>query len=99
MPPGSSEAFVAFLGLSAITFKIAFTYEDAPELVVGVLRSFKMTSEGLSLISHARVVFAGLGITAGYGIYHAIMKRGEAKHTGTDSPPLFLFSLLPHRMR
>ncbi|KAL2754661.1 hypothetical protein ACRALDRAFT_2109081 [Sodiomyces alcalophilus JCM 7366] len=94
MSPGASAFLVPVLGLSAATFKISFTYEDAPELVVGVLRSFKAATEGLSLVSHARVVFAGLGMTAAYGIYYAITKRGEAKRTELVELLHHLYTLL-----
>ncbi|KAG6042201.1 hypothetical protein E4U41_003947 [Claviceps citrina] len=62
------------LALSAFAFKLAFTAEDAPELVTGFAKKLHETLPGQSLLSRARVVFVLLAIVACFAVAQA--RRG-----------------------
>lgn len=62
---------------SAFAFKLAFTAEDAPELVTGFAKKMNDTFHGQSLLSRARVVFAVLLLVASFAIYQA--RKGGSK--------------------
>ncbi|KAI1102668.1 alkaline phosphatase-like protein [Jackrogersella minutella] len=64
-----SGSIVAGLVMSAMSFKLAFTNEDAPELVVGLARTLVNIFDGPSLVNRARAVFLGLGLTLIYPLY------------------------------
>lgn len=57
---------------SAFGFKLAFTAEDAPELVVGVARTLQNHFEGHSLLMRARIVFTVVAMLIVVGIYNAV---------------------------
>ncbi|KAK7751347.1 major facilitator superfamily transporter protein [Diatrype stigma] len=60
-------SLVSGLVLLTLSFKLAFTIEDAPELVVGFARSTAdifVPDGGPDLVTRARAVFIGLGLTA-----------------------------------
>lgn len=62
-----SGSLVSGLVLLTLSFKLAFTIEDAPELVIGFARSFAdiiVPDGGPDLVTRARAVFIGLGLTA-----------------------------------
>ncbi|RYP93064.1 hypothetical protein DL770_000810 [Monosporascus sp. CRB-9-2] len=62
-----SGSLVSGLLLLALSFKLAFTMEDAPELVVGFARRLVdvfVFEGGPDLVTRARAVFIGLGLTA-----------------------------------
>ncbi|OLN81583.1 GPI ethanolamine phosphate transferase 2 [Colletotrichum chlorophyti] len=81
IPPALSAIISAALVLSAFTFKVAFTHEDAPELIIGVPATVNVAFQGLSLVTRARIVFAGISVTAGYSSYLALTKPNESEHT------------------
>ncbi|ETS72892.1 hypothetical protein PFICI_15399 [Pestalotiopsis fici W106-1] len=60
---------------SAMSFKIAFANEDAPELVTGFVRSLLQLMEGPSLLSRARVVLLGLALALAYTVYFLLTRR------------------------
>ncbi|KAI1844123.1 hypothetical protein JX265_013772 [Neoarthrinium moseri] len=60
---------VVGLVASAVSFKLSFTNEDAPELVVGVIQKLLRLAEGPSLVSRARTVFVGLAAFSLYAVY------------------------------
>lgn len=62
------------LVLAAFTFKLAFTNEDAPELVVGFARSLVEITQGVSLVTRARAVFIGLAIGTACVVYFLVTK-------------------------
>lgn len=67
IPALVSGSLVSGLVLLALSFKLAFTSEDAPELVVGFaknLASIFVPEGGPGLVTRARAVFIGLGFTA-----------------------------------
>lgn len=87
MPSTLSFGIALFLVGSASTFKLAFTHEDAPELVIDSLEQANAAFHGLSLVFRARIVFIGLGGTAGYALYHAFRKPSEANKVGKSFSP------------
>ncbi|KAK1722304.1 hypothetical protein CaCOL14_006250 [Colletotrichum acutatum] len=82
LPRAAVTAASALLVLSAFTFKLAFTNEDAPELVTGPLATLNTLAQGVSLVARARVVFVGIGAAALYSSYLALSNpKTEARHT------------------
>ncbi|GKT73265.1 GPI ethanolamine phosphate transferase [Colletotrichum tofieldiae] len=82
LPRALAIATSATVVLSAFTFKLAFTNEDAPELVTGLPATLNALAQGLSLVTRARAVFAGVAATAAYSAYLALSNpHVEARHT------------------
>ncbi|KAK6210236.1 GPI ethanolamine phosphate transferase [Colletotrichum tabaci] len=82
LPRILATATSATLILSAFTFKLAFTSEDAPELVTGLPAFLNALTHGLSLVARARAVFIGLAAVAAYSTYLALSDPfTEARHT------------------
>ncbi|KAI1393230.1 alkaline phosphatase-like protein [Hypoxylon trugodes] len=73
IPPVVSGSIIAGLTTSAVSFKLAFTSEDAPELIVGFARTLVNIFDGPSLLNRARAVFLGLGITSIYPLYNLLV--------------------------
>ncbi|KEY67315.1 hypothetical protein S7711_04567 [Stachybotrys chartarum IBT 7711] len=59
---------------AAFSFKLAFTAEDSPELVVGLVKTLSDNFQGQSLLSRARLVFFLLGVVYAVGIYKSLHK-------------------------
>ena len=85
LPNVEGLPFVAVTGLtsvlvsSAFTFKLAFTAEDAPELVVGIINAVNEQFRGQSLLSRARIVFSLISALSTFGIYRALSGNYRAK--------------------
>ncbi|KAL9473876.1 hypothetical protein ACSS6W_008256 [Trichoderma asperelloides] len=62
---------VPLLFSATIAFKLAFTAEDAPELVVGFARTLLDILQGPSLIFRARIIFGLLTALFGFAVYRA----------------------------
>ncbi|KAK2074359.1 hypothetical protein P8C59_008572 [Phyllachora maydis] len=60
--------------LAALTFKLAFTLEDTPELVEGIAEPVLAVAPGASLVVRARAVFLGLGVSAACLLYFIFTK-------------------------
>ncbi|KAF0642608.1 hypothetical protein FPSE5266_08630 [Fusarium pseudograminearum] len=71
LPSLASTSITSVLLMSAYSFKLDFTSEDAPELVVGFAKSLNDLLVGQSLLWRARTAFILLGILFGYGIYRS----------------------------
>ncbi|KAI1735553.1 alkaline-phosphatase-like protein [Xylaria scruposa] len=69
IPTVISGSIVAGVVTSAVSFKLTFTKQDAPELVVGLARILADFFDGPSLVTQARAVFMGIGLTAIYPLY------------------------------
>ncbi|RYC66046.1 hypothetical protein CHU98_g140 [Xylaria longipes] len=69
IPTVISGSIVAGVVTSAVSFKLTFTRQDAPELVVGLARILADFFDGPSLVTQARAVFMGIGLTAIYPLY------------------------------
>lgn len=65
-PQVVAGAVAAILATAAVTFKLAFTMEDSPELLVGLAESMADSEMGISLVTHARIVFIAIGLTLAY---------------------------------
>lgn len=61
-------AIATSLATASITFKLAFTHEDSPELLAGPAKAMAATDSelGLSLVTRARFVFMGIGLALLY---------------------------------
>ncbi|OAA34419.1 Alkaline-phosphatase-like, core domain protein [Metarhizium rileyi] len=77
LPYVAITSVTSVLVSSAFTFKLAFTAEDAPELVTGFAKNINDTFHGQSLLSRARVVFAVLLLLSSFAIYQA--SKGGSK--------------------
>ncbi|KAI0440176.1 alkaline-phosphatase-like protein [Xylaria telfairii] len=69
IPTVISGSVVAGVVTSAVSFKLSFTKQDAPELVVGLAKILADFFDGPSLVTQARAVFMGIGLTAIYPLY------------------------------
>lgn len=61
-------AIATALATAAITFKLAFTSEDSPELMAGLAKSMSNNELGVSLVLRARIVFIGIALALIYTI-------------------------------
>ncbi|TGO49685.1 hypothetical protein BOTNAR_0421g00080 [Botryotinia narcissicola] len=53
-------AISTLLATAAITFKLAFTNEDSPELLAGIAKTMADNDTGIPLVIRARLVFIGI---------------------------------------
>ncbi|KXJ88778.1 hypothetical protein Micbo1qcDRAFT_166219 [Microdochium bolleyi] len=67
--PVISGSLITGLVTSAVSFKLAFTREDAPELMTGFASTLSNAFSGPTLVELARAVFMGLGLAAIYPVY------------------------------
>ena len=77
LPIWLSFATATGLVLAAFTFKVAFTLEDAPEIVTDFIRKILELNftQGVDLISRARAVFIGIGILTGVTLMFMLSGR------------------------
>lgn len=80
---------VPLLFSATLAFKLAFTAEDAPELVVGFARNLLDMVQGPSLIFRARIIFGLLTALFGFAVYRAKVGGPQA----TQSAGKFSLSL------
>ncbi|SPN98339.1 related to LAS21 transferase, adding a side chain to the GPI core structure [Cephalotrichum gorgonifer] len=64
---------------AAFTFKLNFTNEDSPELVVRPMSTLQESIPKLPLVSHARLVFASALVIAGYAAFLGIRGGHRSK--------------------
>lgn len=69
IPTVISGSVIAGVVMSAVSFKLTFTKQDAPELVVGYVRLFADFVDGASLVTQARAVYMGIGLAAIFPLY------------------------------
>ncbi|KAI1093336.1 alkaline phosphatase-like protein [Rostrohypoxylon terebratum] len=101
IPVVISGSVVAGLVTSAISFKLAFTKEDAPELVVGLAKTLADVFDGPSLANRARAVFLGLGLTLVCPLYSLLLpgkKSSREKAMRTIHNLYTLFALTQSRV-
>ncbi|PBP17436.1 GPI ethanolamine phosphate transferase [Diplocarpon rosae] len=69
-PQMASAAIATALVTAALAFKLAFTFEDSPELMGGIAKVMTDNEAGVeaSLIDRARIVFIAIGIALAYTI-------------------------------
>lgn len=80
--------------LAGFTFKLAFTNEDAPELVTGFARSLVGVTEGISLASRAQAVFVGLGLGVACVVYFVAAGRKVSRRSSAVETLHHLYTLL-----
>ncbi|KAK5997425.1 GPI ethanolamine phosphate transferase 2 [Cladobotryum mycophilum] len=71
MPFFIATGAISILASTSFKFKLAFTAEDAPELVVGFARNLLDIFQGGLLISRARIVFGLILMLSGHAAYQA----------------------------
>ncbi|PHH92552.1 hypothetical protein CDD83_6831 [Cordyceps sp. RAO-2017] len=79
LPKPVSASLACALVSAAFTFKLAFTAEDAPELVLGLTKKLNDALKGPSLISRARVVFLLLAALALFALYQGRRGGGRSR--------------------
>jgi ethanolaminephosphotransferase len=67
-PQLAAGAIATLLATASITFKLAFTNADSPELLAGPAKSMAATDSelGISLVTRARIVFMAIGLCLFY---------------------------------
>jgi ethanolaminephosphotransferase len=82
-------AIATLLATAAVTFKLAFTNEDSPELMAGPAKTMAGEEMGVSLVSRAQVVFIALGLALAYTLATSFSHK---KPNRTSNPPFHVFS-------
>jgi ethanolaminephosphotransferase len=69
-PQIAAGAIATSLATASITFKLAFTNEDSPELLAGLAKAMAATDSelGISLVTRARIVFMAISLALLYTI-------------------------------
>ncbi|KAI3337390.1 alkaline phosphatase-like protein [Xylariaceae sp. AK1471] len=93
IPTIISGSVVAGVVTSAVSFKLAFTKQDAPELVIGFARIFVDLFDGPSLVTQARAVFMGIGLTAIYPVYLLFFQPTKASKEQAMHAMHYLYTL------
>ncbi|TVY20155.1 GPI ethanolamine phosphate transferase 2 [Lachnellula arida] len=62
----TATAIATLLATAAVTFKLAFTNEDSPELMAGITKLMAGEEMGVSLVTRARIIFIALGLALAY---------------------------------
>ncbi|KAK4123891.1 alkaline phosphatase-like protein [Parathielavia appendiculata] len=96
LPIWFSFAAATGLILAAFTFKVAFTLEDAPELVTEFTRRLLNLNftEGTSLIARARAVFIGIVLLAVLTVIFILVRRRISLGQSGPSTLFTLYTLL-----
>ncbi|KAJ8068428.1 hypothetical protein OCU04_003985 [Sclerotinia nivalis] len=68
LPQIVAGAISTLLATAAITFKLAFTNEDSPELLAGLAKTMADSDTGIPLVLRARLVFIGIASCLVYTI-------------------------------
>jgi ethanolaminephosphotransferase len=87
------------LVLAAFTFKVAFTLEDAPELVTDFARQLLLLTftQTADLVSRARAVFIGVGLGIG-GVVAFMLAKQRISWVQSGMWPLVIIFYVPsHR--
>ncbi|KAI9881388.1 MAG: major facilitator super transporter protein [Pleopsidium flavum] len=77
LSPGLSTLLSSTLCLVAFAFKMAFTNAEAPELLTGLKIPFKRQLESTPLVTQARAIFTGLGLSLAYTVIAGFRKNKE----------------------
>ena len=83
-PQLAAGAIATTLATASITFKLAFTNEDSPELLAGPAKSMAATDSefGLSLVTRARIVFLAIGLS----LLYTLSSFGHTKRPNRKLP-------------
>jgi ethanolaminephosphotransferase len=66
LPEIVSGGIATALATASVTFKLAFTSQDSPELMAGSTKPLGTNDLGVSLVTRARIVFISIGISLAY---------------------------------
>ncbi|PBP20536.1 GPI ethanolamine phosphate transferase [Diplocarpon rosae] len=82
-PQMASVAIATALVTAALAFKLAFTFEDSPELMGGIAKVMtdSEAGAGASLIDRARIAFIAIGIALAYTIGSGFGHRNHLTQT------------------
>lgn len=92
LPPIVAALSAGILLLASLSFKLAFTAEDAPEVVVGFSQRLHSMLPAQSLVLRAQIVFTILSGLAAYAVYRAKSGRTHkiaSPGTAISPGPLF----------
>jgi ethanolaminephosphotransferase len=81
-PQTASAVIATALATASATFKVAFTGQDSPELMIGLIKTMADNEKGASLVTRARVTFIAIGISL---IYTLATGRGLPKRPNRES--------------
>ena len=92
-PRSIGVSLVGVLVFLAFTFKLAFTSEDSPELMVKPISSLHGAIPQFSLVSSARMVFVGIFGMGAYAVFLSIRGGSQARqgYGMSPIPPVFAF--------
>lgn len=76
LPAAASFVIATGLALAAFAFKLAYTSEDAPELVSGLTLKILDYLPKASLVARAQAIFIGLASATAGVLYFIFAKRG-----------------------
>lgn len=81
-PPLFAGAIATSLATAALTFKLAFTNEDSPELMAGIAKSMADSEVGVSLVTRARIAVIAIGLALLYtvGTGFGLTKKPNSKY-------------------
>ncbi|KAF7944462.1 hypothetical protein EAE96_010853 [Botrytis aclada] len=68
------------LATAAITFKLAFTNEDSPELLAGIAKTMADNDTGIPLVLRARLVFIGTASCLVYTVLSSFSPPGKRQN-------------------
>ncbi|KAL2262095.1 hypothetical protein VTK26DRAFT_2497 [Humicola hyalothermophila] len=97
LPAWITFAAATGLVLAAFTFKVAFTLEDAPELVTEFARrllDLSFSHGSASLVARARAVFIGIGALSACAVLSILFRRHISLDQSGTATLFTLFTLL-----
>lgn len=99
-PQIAGGAIATTLATAALTFKLAFTNEDSPELMAGIAKSMADSEIGVSLVARARIAFIAIGLALVYTLISGFVPS-KKPNSKLSSPYCFNHNIntLPATMR
>lgn len=79
-------SLMGVLIFTAFSFKLAFTNEDSPELVVKPISTLHEALPKFSLVTRARMVFAGVLVTGTYVVFLSVRGGSKSKEAFGMNP-------------
>jgi ethanolaminephosphotransferase len=92
LPYMAVTGLTSVLITSAFSFKLAFTAEDAPELMAGFAGSVYEAFQGQSLLFRARLVFTLLAISIAFAVYRCFTGGSRGAVSAGKKPPLLILA-------
>lgn len=90
LPYVVSTGLTSLLISTALSFKLAFTVEDAPELVVGFARVLHSMFQGQSLLFRARLIFGLISLSGAFAAYRSLTGTPRVAITSCKHSPCFV---------